>query len=249
MSVGSSRGGAGGAPRWPGIEEAIREGRSPDASSIAGVTGSVVELGAEGAAAESALLREQVLGFGPLEPWIARRVGDRRPRQRGRHGVGRPRRGSRGDRGAAGRRGSPRPGDAPRGTGPATARRVPTVGRRRPARRGAAARDPAAARRGRHAPQPADPPAPAGGCRGAARARAVGDELADVLRRVVAARLSFLVVGGTGAGKTTVLGALLAECAPHERVVVVEDVRELAPHIPTSSVSRGACPTSRASAR
>ena len=40
------------------------------ASVIADVTGAV-ELGREGAATEGARLREQVLGFGPLEPWIA----------------------------------------------------------------------------------------------------------------------------------------------------------------------------------
>lgn len=37
-------------------------------------------------------------------------------------------------------------------------------------------------------------------------------ELADVLRKLVAARLSFLVTGGTGVGKTTILSALLG-CA------------------------------------
>ncbi|WP_051750056.1 TadA family conjugal transfer-associated ATPase [Phycicoccus jejuensis] len=52
---------------------------------------------------------------------------------------------------------------------------------------------------------------------------------AAVLGGLVAARRSLLVTGGTGAGKTTVLGALLAQCPPHERLVVVEDVRELDP--------------------
>ncbi len=56
--------------------------------------------------------------------------------------------------------------------------------------------------------------------------------LAEVLRGLVAARVSLLVTGGTGAGKTTVLGALIAECPPTERIVVVEDVRELAPDHP-----------------
>ncbi len=54
----------------------------------------------------------------------------------------------------------------------------------------------------------------------------------SVLRGLVRARRSLLVTGGTGAGKTTVLGALLAECGPRERVVVVEDVRELDPDHP-----------------
>lgn len=50
----------------------------------------------------------------------------------------------------------------------------------------------------------------------------------DLLRRVVAARASYVVTGGTGSGKTTLLAALLAEVPDGERLVVVEDVRELA---------------------
>jgi pilus assembly protein CpaF len=56
----------------------------------------------------------------------------------------------------------------------------------------------------------------------------------DLLRRLVERRVSFLVTGGTGSGKTTLLGALLAEVPADERVVLVEDVRELAvdhPHV------------------
>ena len=58
---------------------------------------------------------------------------------------------------------------------------------------------------------------------------AVDAEGADLLRRMVAARLAFLVSGGTGSGKTTVLGAMLGEVPAHERIVVVEDATELAP--------------------
>src|SRR6478735_4235335 len=61
---------------------------------------------------------------------------------------------------------------------------------------------------------------------------AVSPAMATLLREVVAARVSLVVTGGTGAGKTTVLAALLAECPPDERVVVVEDVRELDPDHP-----------------
>ncbi|GGK57801.1 TadA family conjugal transfer-associated ATPase [Ornithinimicrobium pekingense] len=49
----------------------------------------------------------------------------------------------------------------------------------------------------------------------------------QVLEAVVAARVSFVVSGGTGSGKTTVLAAMLARVPGHERVAVVEDVREL----------------------
>lgn len=70
------------------------------------------------------------------------------------------------------------------------------------------------------------------GCAGLEALGAVGPELADLLARLVRAKVSFVVIGGTGAGKTTVLGALLAECAAHERLVVVEDVRELDPAHP-----------------
>jgi pilus assembly protein CpaF len=55
---------------------------------------------------------------------------------------------------------------------------------------------------------------------------------ADILRRIVAARLAFVVVGGTGSGKTSVLSALLSEVTPGERVVLVEDAAELRPDTP-----------------
>lgn len=49
------------------------------------------------------------------------------------------------------------------------------------------------------------------------------------LRAIMAARLSFLISGGTGAGKTTVLAALLGLCEPGERLLIVEDSAELNP--------------------
>ena len=57
-------------------------------------------------------------------------------------------------------------------------------------------------------------------------------EVADVLRRMVAAKVAFLVSGGTGSGKTTLLGSLLALVPPGERILVVEDSRELDPGHP-----------------
>ncbi len=53
-----------------------------------------------------------------------------------------------------------------------------------------------------------------------------------VLEAVVDARAAFLVSGGTGAGKTTLLAAMLARAAMTERLILVEDVGELAPDHP-----------------
>jgi pilus assembly protein CpaF len=52
---------------------------------------------------------------------------------------------------------------------------------------------------------------------------------ADLLTATVRARLAFLVTGGTGTGKTTVLSALLGLADPGERLVLCEDAPELAP--------------------
>ncbi|MBH0123155.1 TadA family conjugal transfer-associated ATPase [Rhodococcus sp. CX] len=61
---------------------------------------------------------------------------------------------------------------------------------------------------------------------------AVQPDAYRLLRRVVTARLAFLVVGGTGAGKTTLLAAMLGAVDPGERIVCVEDAAELAPTHP-----------------
>jgi pilus assembly protein CpaF len=55
---------------------------------------------------------------------------------------------------------------------------------------------------------------------------------AQLLSRMIEAKLAFLISGGTGSGKTTLLAALLALVPPHERIVIVEDSRELAPNHP-----------------
>lgn len=55
---------------------------------------------------------------------------------------------------------------------------------------------------------------------------------ADLLRRLVTARVAFLITGGTGSGKTTVLSTLLSNAAPTERLVLVEDAAELRPDHP-----------------
>ncbi|MCV7072124.1 Flp pilus assembly complex ATPase component TadA, partial [Mycobacterium rufum] len=61
---------------------------------------------------------------------------------------------------------------------------------------------------------------------------AIAADAGELLRGVIAARLAFLVSGGTGAGKTTLLAALLGAVAPAERIVCVEDAAELAPRHP-----------------
>lgn len=48
-----------------------------------------------------------------------------------------------------------------------------------------------------------------------------------VLDAIVRGRHAFVISGGTGSGKTTLLAALLARVPSTERVLVVEDVREL----------------------
>jgi pilus assembly protein CpaF len=63
-------------------------------------------------------------------------------------------------------------------------------------------------------------------------AGAIAEEAAGLLSGVITARLAFLVSGGTGAGKTTMLAAALGAVAPHERIVCVEDAAELAPRHP-----------------
>lgn len=80
---------------------------------------------------------------------------------------------------------------------------------------------------------------------GIAGLQAVGmvtPEQGTVLRAMLEARLSFVVTGGTGSGKTTLLGGLLSACPAGERLVIVEDVRELNPRHPhvVSLQGRGA---------
>jgi pilus assembly protein CpaF len=49
----------------------------------------------------------------------------------------------------------------------------------------------------------------------------------STLRGLVRGRANILIIGGTGAGKTTLLKALLGECDSGDRIVSVEEVREL----------------------
>lgn len=65
-------------------------------------------------------------------------------------------------------------------------------------------------------------------------AGSVPPDIAALLTGMITNKVAFVVSGGTGSGKTTLLGALLAHVAPDERIVLVEDVRELVvdhPHV------------------
>ena len=61
-----------------------------------------------------------------------------------------------------------------------------------------------------------------------------GSRVIELLRAMVAGRKNVLVSGGSGAGKTSLLGALVSLTPPAERVIVIEDSLELrlgAPHL------------------
>ena len=54
----------------------------------------------------------------------------------------------------------------------------------------------------------------------------------ETLHRIVKAKKSFLISGGTGTGKTTLLSSLLNEIPRQERILIIEDSRELVPSHP-----------------
>lgn len=54
-------------------------------------------------------------------------------------------------------------------------------------------------------------------------------EAIEYLKNIMALKKNILVIGPTGSGKTSVLKALLRECEPNERVVILEDSREIEP--------------------
>jgi pilus assembly protein CpaF len=56
---------------------------------------------------------------------------------------------------------------------------------------------------------------------------AMSEELAEFLKAVVRARLSVLISGGTGSGKTTMLNAMSRYIGDTERIVTIEDAAEL----------------------
>jgi pilus assembly protein CpaF len=60
----------------------------------------------------------------------------------------------------------------------------------------------------------------------------LGVQALDWLRVIVQSRVAFLLTGGTGTGKTTLLSALLSLVEPDDRLVLVEDSAELKPQHP-----------------
>lgn len=65
-----------------------------------------------------------------------------------------------------------------------------------------------------------------------AAAGSVTPPMANLLRLVITSRLAFVISGGTGTGKTTLLSALLSCADPADRVLLVEDSGELRPECP-----------------
>lgn len=65
-----------------------------------------------------------------------------------------------------------------------------------------------------------------------ANRKAMSDEIAALLDNAVRGGLNILVSGGTQAGKTTLLNALVSAVPVTERVITIEEVFELKPNLP-----------------
>lgn len=220
---------------WPGagLAAVIAAGRGPDDRTIDGlVAASVTPLGRRGEREERARLGEAVLGAGALTDLLAdRAVTDLLVNGDGSIWV------DRGDGVTRVERQLP-PGDVR----PLAVRLAALAGRRlddaQPWVDGLLPQGirlhailPPLADQGAHVSLRV-PRASPGSIAGLVDLGACCPELGEVLSGMMRASLSFLVCGGTGSGKTTLLGGLLAECDPGERIVLVEDVRELGPAHP-----------------
>ena len=64
------------------------------------------------------------------------------------------------------------------------------------------------------------------------RAGSLSRRMRSVATALIEKRWNVVVSGATGAGKTTVLGALLSLVAADQRIVCIEEVSELSPHHP-----------------
>ena len=60
----------------------------------------------------------------------------------------------------------------------------------------------------------------------------INQEMAELISKAVDLGLNILVSGGTQAGKTTFLNALLGQISTNERVITIEEVFELKPNLP-----------------
>jgi pilus assembly protein CpaF len=63
---------------------------------------------------------------------------------------------------------------------------------------------------------------------------AIRPQMAELLAAAVGARITMIISGGTGSGKTTMLNALSSFISPNERLVTIEDAAELQlqqPHV------------------
>jgi pilus assembly protein CpaF len=54
----------------------------------------------------------------------------------------------------------------------------------------------------------------------------------DFLNKIIKEKKSFVICGGTGSGKTTLLNSLLSEVNKNQRILIIEDSRELNPKHP-----------------
>ena len=54
----------------------------------------------------------------------------------------------------------------------------------------------------------------------------------EFLNEIIKEKKSFVICGGTGSGKTTLLNSLLSEVNKNQRIVIIEDSRELNPQHP-----------------